>query len=171
MTDDPTNSIEEPAAGSDRPAARARRTRAIAVIVLAAIAISAVGALALVNTGQETDPGVTPEQWQDPDLEAAEEIDLEDEKAHEAVVVVAADEKTCWNAYIGSQALKGCGNSTYAVVGAPPVLGLNASSRHPEKNFLGLAVWDGAGETMIDSVKTKKKFGTIALSAPLADQS
>ena len=147
-----------------------RRSRRTPVFVLIGI-VSVTGAfLFFLNTGQETDPRVTPDTWETPDLNGAKEIDLDDPDGRRAVVVISADDKTCWNGYIGSRALKSCGASSFTVTGAPDLLGVNAKSTHPDKFFLGLAVWDGEGERMIDSISTKKKFGTVALSVPLSSE-
>ena len=136
------------------------------MIVIAIVTVAVAVVLVVVNVGRPNDPTIAPTGWEEPDLDAAEAIDLNDDE-FDGVVVIAADEKTCWNGYIADKALEGCGNAYFKVTDAPAVLGVNASSKESEKKFLGLAVWDGDGSRLVDRIETNKRFGIVSLAAEL----
>lgn len=137
-----------------------------ALIILIAIGVLAIPAVVLLATGRSPDPRTAPEGWEEPDLDNAEQVEL-DEKDYRAVVVISAGEEVCWNAYISSKNLEGCGPATYQVSGAGPSLGVNVESTELEKRFLGLAVWDGEGEQLLERGTTEKKGGVVALDLGL----
>jgi len=138
------------------------------MIVVTALVVAVAGGLLLINTGGTPDPSVASDaDWENPDVDVPEgdpeQVDLH-EGVRRALVVIAADETTCWNAYIGSEPVQDCGRAIYEVVGAPRALGMNVKSAENEKRFLGIAAWSIDRETLYQSASASKKFATVALS-------
>ena len=157
---EPVSPVEEDTPG------QTRGSRRRAIFVLLGVAALIGGLLFFLNTGQETDPSVTPDDWRAPDIAEAQEVALGDGEGA-GTIVIGADEKTCWNAYVGSEPLDGCGPAVFRVTGAPRTFGANVKSTESEKAFLGMAIWNEDETQELQSVTTKKRYGTVAVTAVL----
>ena len=173
MSEGTTEPAEDATDGSDGGQRQRRWTPTfivMGIVVLLTLATVAV----LVFAKAPEDPSEAPDRWDSLDFEPERDIpaesgsiDLRERRGVEASVVVHAAEKVCWNGYVGSELIEGCGRAIYEVSNAPTVLGLNVRSLSEDPLFLGLAVWDADGETKIHSLETKEPFGTLAVTANL----
>lgn len=160
---------------SDAQPARVRRRWTPTLVVLAIVVLLTAGTVAvLVFAKAPEDPREAPDRWDSLDFEPEQDIaaakgtiDLREKGGSDVSVVVHAAEEVCWNGYVISEQIQGCGRAIYRVSNAPPALGLNVRSTSEDPLFLGLAVWDGSGDTKLHSLETKKPFGTLAITVNL----
>jgi len=167
------NERAQPAVQDADPPPPRNRRRAVAVIVLASLVVATIGGLVVINSGDVADPAVaTAQNWERLDVDVpeggAKRLDLH-EGIRRAMVVIAAHETTCWNAFILDKSLQGCGRAIYEVLGAPRVVGMNVTSTETDQRFLGMAAWSDDGETLLQSSSSSNKLATVALNVILAE--
>ena len=140
---------------------------AVVVVTLFVVAI-------LVFATAPEDPAEAPDRWDSLDFQAEQDIsplegdiDLGAKKGKDAQVIVHSAEEVCWHGYVGSEPIDGCGRAVYEVTNSPAALGLNASSESTDAHFLGVAIWDAAGDTKLHSLETKKPLDTLAITVNL----
>ena len=155
-----------------RPPDNRRKSRLIVLAVVVVVAVAVAAAVFLLNDTDEVhEPLASPEGWDSAGYEGpeaseakTESIDLADKKGEGQVdVIVHAAKGTCWQGYIGSEAINDCGRVIFNVTNAPAALGLNVKSIESTRAFLGVAVVDNEGAT-IERDDTRKPFGSIVLS-------
>lgn len=162
---------DEARAAADPEEQPRRRLTPTVVIIASVILVTAFVVAILVFADPPEDPREAPEDWDSLSFAPAEDatvtedsLDLDSRNGRDVQVIVHASKDLCWNGYVGEAPIDGCGRWVFEVSNAPATLGLNVTSEANERLFLGLAVWDGEGDTKLHSLETKKAFGTLAVT-------
>jgi hypothetical protein len=149
-------------------AASSGPNRTLVISVVLTLVLAAALFIVILNAGGPAPDAVeSPESWsdiQDGDQAAASSVDL-GVGNRSVTVIVGAQEKTCWAGFIVSEEIEGCGRVVYDVTGAGRNLGANVRSLAETKAFVGLAVWNERGTSLLESGVTRKKLGVVAFTA------
>lgn len=135
----------------------------VVALILSVIAFAAL-AVTVLNAGEgPVEATDSPEPVDAVEPGTGTPIDLA-EGNRSAIVLVEAQDETCWRGYIGSETIEGCGTQQFDVSGSPKLLGANVRHDNTERAFIGLTIWDAAGEETLAFDTTRKPLGLVSLS-------
>ena len=156
-----------PVSDEATPEERTKGSRKLALLVLIGAAAAITIVIGILTASTESDRTEPVNDWDSPELAPAEELSVGDGK-YEALVIISTDDdaKACWNGYIGSEVIEGCGDAVFDVSGAPRVLGANVRHEEKDKHFIGIALW--AHGQRLERDQSTAVDDVVAVSGPIS---